>query len=43
VAWIHEDFKDNYEISSVSLRDVTRFKELYIWFMDKMPDEDDLN
>jgi len=29
----HEDFKKRVEISSVSLRDVSRFKEIYEWFM----------
>ena len=43
IACLHEDFKDTYEISSVSLRDVTRFKELFLWFMQMMPDTDELN
>lgn len=37
IAEIHELFKNSYEISSVSLRDVTRFKELYVWFKGNMP------
>lgn len=37
IAFLHEDFKAKYEISSVSLRDVARFKELYIWFLNNMP------
>ncbi len=37
IALLHEEFKQKFEISSVSLRDVARFKELFIWFMGKMP------
>jgi hypothetical protein len=33
----HELFKRTVEVSSVSLRDVARFKELYNWFLIHTP------
>ena len=32
LAAVHEYLKQNYEISSVSLRDISRFREIYEWF-----------